>query len=64
MAYISGNSGTGGANGSNYLIPGTTVFGTAAVDQVFGTANTTEDWYLVTSSDVLHNVDPSEVTLI
>ena len=53
-----------GANGSNYLISGTTVFGSTAVDEIFGTADSTDDWYLVTSNDVLNNVNPSEVTLL
>ncbi|HEY2838686.1 MAG TPA: hypothetical protein VGJ26_06045, partial [Pirellulales bacterium] len=56
--------GTEGHNNSSYLIPGATVFGSAAAQKIFATPNTTNDWYLATSSDVLHNVDPSELTLI
>ena len=64
VADLSGVNGPVGANGSNYLIPGTTVIASTAVDEIFGTVDSDDDWYLVTSNDVLIDVDPSEVTLI
>jgi hypothetical protein len=62
VADLSGINGPVGANGSNYLISGTTVIGSTAVDEIFGTADSTDDWFLVTKDDVLNNVNPSEVT--
>ncbi len=64
VADLSGVYGPVGANGCNYLISGTTVIGSTAVDQIFGTVGSDDDWYLVTSSDVLIDVNPSEVTYI
>ena len=64
LADISGTNGTVGLNGGNFLIPATTVVGSTAVDQIYGTANTLDDWYLVTAADVLHNVSPGEIKLI
>ncbi len=64
MADLSGANVTVGANGGNYLISGTTVIGSEAVDEIFGTVGSDDDWYLVTSNDVLNSVNPSEVTLI
>ena len=64
VADLSGANGPVGANGSNYLISGTTVIGSTAVDEIFGTVDSDDDWYLVTSNDVLNNVNPNEVTLI
>jgi probable HAF family extracellular repeat protein len=64
LSDIRGLNGTAGVNGSDYLIPGTTVFGSTSVDQIFGTANTVYDWYLVTTADILQNVSPSEITLM
>ena len=53
-----------GANGGNDLISGTTVIASTAVDQIFGTVGSDDDWYLVTSNDVLENVEQNEVTSI
>ena len=64
VADLSGANGPVGANGGNYLISGTTVIGSTAVDEIFGTVGSDDDWYLVTSNDVLNNVKPNEVTLI
>lgn len=64
LSDIRGTNGTVGLNGGSYLIPGTTVFGSTAVDQIYGTANTLDDWYLITTVDILHDVSPSEITLI
>ena len=64
VADLSGANGPVGANGSNYLISGTTVIGSTAVDEIFGTVDSDDDWYLVTSNDVLNNVEQNEVTLI
>ncbi len=63
-ADLSGVNGPVGANGSNYLISGTTVIGSTAVDEIFGTVGSDDDWYLVTSNDVLNNIEQNEVTLI
>ncbi len=63
-ADLSGANGPVGANGSNYLIPGTTVIGSTAVDEIFGMVGLDDDWYLVTSNDVLNNIEQNEVTLI
>ena len=64
VADFSGANGPVGANGDNYLISGTTVIGSAAVDEIFGTVDSDDDWYLATSNDVLNNVNPNEVTLL
>ncbi len=64
MADLSGANGPAGANGGNYLIAGTTVIASTAVDEIFGTVDSDDDWYLVTSNDVLNNFNPNEVTLI
>ena len=64
VADLSGANGPVGANGGNYLIPGTTVIGSAAVDEIFGTVDSDDDWYLVTSNDVLNDVNQNEVTLL
>ncbi len=64
VADLSGANGPVGANGGNYLISGTTVIASTAVDEIFGTVGSDDDWYLVTSNDVLNNVKPNEVTLI
>ena len=64
VADLSGANGPVGANGCNYLISGTTVIGSTAVDEVFGSVDSDDDWYLVTSNDVLKNVNSDEVTLI
>ena len=53
-----------GANGGNFLIADMTVIGSTAVDSIFGTIGSNDDWYLVTNNDVRNNVDPDEVTLI
>ena len=53
VADLSGANGPSGANGGNYLISGTTVLASTAVDQIFGTVGSDDDWYLVTSNDVL-----------
>lgn len=63
VARISGNDGTSGANGSNYLIPGETVFDdlVPAIDTVLSSAGTVDDWFIASlSKDVLQNVDPGE----
>ena len=64
VADLSGTNGPVGANGCNYLISGTTVLASTAVDQIFGTVGSDDDWYLVTSDDQLNNVNANEVTLI
>lgn len=47
IAKINGSL-PGGANGSNYLIAGGTVFNDGAIDQLFGDTNGSKHWYLPT----------------
>jgi len=65
VAKISGTQGTSGLNGSNFLIPGQTVFNDVvpAIDTVLSTSGTVDDWFIASmANDVLENVDPGETT--
>lgn len=62
VANISGTGSGTGNNGANYLRPNQTIFTDLAIEQLWGDADDSEDWFFYDPTlDVLHNVDSDEI---